>query len=253
MTYAKTNDRFANLNFEGFRQLAQDPTLTPHERVGFPDSYRAGKEGDIFADILRKLPNLSRTQQTVVDIGIGCSGVASRMIELCRAQQHRLYAVDSSEMLTHLPDNEAIVKLPTYFPTECRDWIGRQAGKVDVLLCYSVFHYVFAEGNPYDFLDAVCTLLAPGGECLIGDIPNQSQRKRFFSSAAGIAFHRAFMGTDDLPPVTFNRLEPGQIDDAVLASIVLRCRAAGFHAYWLPQDRSLPMENRREDLVIRRP
>src|SRR5690606_36364104 len=96
-------------------------------------------------------------------------------------------------------------------------------------------------------------LLAPGGQALFGDIPNIAQRKRFFASATGVRFHQAFMQTDEAPEVHFNRLEPDQIDDAVLLGLMARARAAGFDAYVLPQAPELPFANRREDLLVRRP
>jgi hypothetical protein len=49
------------------------------------------------------------------------------------------------------------------------------------------------------------------------------------------------------------RIEHDQIDDAVVFALVQRARAAGFDAYVLPQDASLPMANRREDILIVRP
>ena len=61
------------------------------------------------------------------------------------------------------------------------------------------------------------------------------------------------MKTDEIPEVNFNVLEPGQIDDAVILSIIMRCREAGFNAYWLRQADDLPMANRREDILIRKP
>jgi hypothetical protein len=42
------------LNFERFRQLARNPNLSQHERIGFPDSYRQGYEKTIFEDLLAK-------------------------------------------------------------------------------------------------------------------------------------------------------------------------------------------------------
>ena len=88
---------------------------------------------------------------------------------------------------------------------------------------------------------------------LIGDIPNVSMRKRFFASGNGIKHHQDFTGTNEIPEVQFNRVEANQIDDTVIAAIVLRVRAAGYHAYILPQSSSLPMANRREDILIVRP
>ena len=105
----------------------------------------------------------------------------------------------------------------------------------------------------FGFLDRSFSLLAEGGEMLIGDIPNISKRKRFFSTQSGIKFHQHFTGTDEIPKVRFNTLEAGQMDDAAISSIIMRSRCAGFDAYWLPQADDLPMANRREDVLIRRP
>ncbi|MEM4297261.1 MAG: SAM-dependent methyltransferase, partial [Nitrososphaerota archaeon] len=124
---------------------------------------------------------------------------------------------------------------------------------INAILVYSVLHHVFTEGDVFRFLDRSLSLLADGGEMLIGDIPNISKRKRFFSSQAGIRYHQAFTGTSEVPEVRFNTLEPGLIDDAVILSIILRCRLSGFDAYLLPQPDELPMSNRREDILIRRP
>jgi len=88
---------------------------------------------------------------------------------------------------------------------------------------------------------------------LIGDIPNVSKRKRFFSSPAGIKFHQEFTGTQELPEVVFNQVEPSRIDDAVVLSLLLRARNAGFDSYVVAQAEDLPMANRREDILIRKP
>jgi hypothetical protein len=128
--------------------------------------------------------------------------------------------------------------------------INRYLGKVDIILVYSVLQYVFLEGNVWDFFDKALTLLAPGGQLLIGDIPNISKRKRFFSSENGKAFHKKLIGFDESPIVEFNRIEEHQIDDSVLISLLLRARFQGFNSYLLPQNLNLPMANRREDLLI---
>ena len=246
-------NRFAGLKYEDFKALAKDQSLSRYEKIGFPDSYREGKEEAIFADIKRKLTGLDQRGRTVLDIGPGCSGLAFMLIDHCRRQGHKLLLVDSQEMLDHLPDEPFITKVPARFPDECR-WLTEQhAGRVDALLCYSVLHYIFAEGNLFDFLDSALALLAHGGQMLLGDIPNLSKRRRFFSSPAGIQFHRDFTGTNETPSVEFNTLESGQIDDAVITSILMRSQASGFDAYCLPQPDELPMANRRDDILIRRP
>lgn len=243
--------RFAALTFADFRRMALDQSLSPNERVGFPDAYRDGKEELILSDIVAKLPALQDRTKTVIDIGPGCSGLPRLLIDLCERQGHTLVLVDSAEMLSQLPDPPFVRKRPGLFPVEesAAEWVR----KADAIVVYSVLHYVFAEGNVWAFLDQLLELLAPGGAVLIGDIPNVSKRKRFFASDTGRRFHREFMQTEDDPEVAFNIVESGRIDDAVVLGLATRARLGGFDAYVLPQQDDLPMANRREDVVIMRP
>jgi len=252
-TELKRMQRFKNLSYDSFRQLAVDPSLSPSERIGFPDEYRVGHEEAILQDILRKLPMLSADDKRVLDIGPGCAPLARMLIELCGKRRHSVTLIDSPEMLAQLPDEPFVQKVPAYFPRDCRDLVQQLSAKVDVVLTYSVFHYVFDEHPWHDFVDSCLQMLAPGGEMLIGDIPNTSKRKRFFASEAGVRFHKQFTQTDSAPDVHFNSPEPRQIDDAVVMGVLLRCRLAGYDAYILPQNDGLPMANRREDILIRRP
>ena len=246
-------ERFQNLSFADFKELAKNETLSPHEKIGNPDSYRAGKESEIFDDIKLKVPNLIKNNQIVVDIGPGCGALALLLIEHCIANKNTLILIDSAEMLEQLPNEKTIIKIPAYYPDECQQLFKEYSQKVNVVLTYSVLHYVFKEGNLFRFLDSTLSLLSDEGEFLIGDIPNISKRKRFFSSSTGIKFHQKFMKTEEKPKVAFNCSDPGEIDDAVLFSIAMRSRQAGFDAYLLPQSDKLPMANRREDILIRRP
>jgi hypothetical protein len=244
--------QFDNLTFEDFRRMATDAALSRHEKVGFPDSYRAGKEECIFRDILGKLPQLEQERQIVLDIGPGCSGLALRLIEHCGERGHTLILVDSAEMLAHLPEGEHVRRYAALYPN-CPQLFAEFEGRVHAILVYSVLQYIFAEGNVFDFLDRSLGLLAPGGAMLLGDIPNVSKRKRFFSSAAGVACHRQFTGRDETPMVVFNRIEAAKIDDSVILALLMRCRSAGYDAYIVPQGPELPIANRREDLLIIRP
>lgn len=244
--------QYDNLTFEDFRRMAADSSLSPYEKIGFPNSYRAGKEEFIFRDILEKLPQLGQERQIVLDIGPGCSGLAHLLLDHCGEKKHTLLLVDSQEMLDQLPERVYVRKYPALYP-KCPELFAEFASRVQVLLIYSVLHYIFDEGNLFDFLDRSLSLLAPGGAMLLGDIPNVSKRKRFFSSTAGLVFHQHFTGRDETPSVVFNRVEVGKIDDAVLIAILLRCRLAGFDAYVLPQRPDLPMANRREDVLVLRP
>lgn len=245
-------NRFAGLGFEDFRKLARDETLSKYERIGFPDSYRSGKEELIFQDIKSKLSLLDGEGMTVLDIGPGCSDLPGMLMNHCQSRKHRLFMVDAPEMLERLPDNPCAEKVAAFYP-DCPPLLDKLAGNVDVIICYSVLHYIFVDTSIFRFLDASLALLAPGGQMLIGDIPNISKRKRFFASETGVRFHQEFMNTTEIPEPAFNRIEHGNIDDAVVFSLLQRARAQGFDAYVLPQGPDLPMANRREDILITRP
>jgi hypothetical protein len=254
LAMARIDDRrFAELTFEEFRRLASDPALSAYEKIGFPDNYREGYEPAIYADIASKLPTLEqRREQIVLDIGPGCSDLPTMIRERCEQQDHTLLLVDSEEMLAHHPDTGHIRKFSGRFP-DCPALLEEFAGRVNAILAYSVLHYVFPDGSVYGFIDEAMGLLAHGGWMLIGDIPNVSKRRRFFSSPAGREFHRAFTGSDEDPDVTWSGIERATIDDAVVLGLVARARGAGFDAHVIPQAEALPMANRREDLLIYRP
>jgi len=244
--------RFAKLGFDDFRQMASDDSLSRYEKIGFPDEYRKEKEQLIFDDIKDKLSALNENNKIIFDIGPGCSDLAHYLIEHCAQHQHELILADSEEMLKLLPDGDCVRKEAVYFPN-CPELLEELQGKVDAIICYSVFHYVFEESNTWNFLDRSLALLAPGGCFLIGDIPNVSKRKRFFASETGIQHHKEFMQTSEEPIVNFNQIEPDTIDDSVIMALITRARLAGFDAYVVPQADGLPMANRREDILIIRP
>jgi hypothetical protein len=124
----------------------------------------------------------------------------------------------------------------------------------DAIICYSVLQYVFIEAPLFQFLDCALRLLRPGGGAmLIGDIPNASMRRRFLASAAGAVFHRSYTGRDEDPELDFNRAVDGLIDDSVIAALLARARAGGVDAWVMPQPPDLPLANRREDILLRRP
>jgi 2-polyprenyl-3-methyl-5-hydroxy-6-metoxy-1,4-benzoquinol methylase len=245
--------RMASLRYEDFKTLASEEGLSPHERIGFPDAYRDGQEEAILADLRSKASNLGVPASTIVDIGCGCGVLAQRLIDYCSEMTHRLVIVDSAQVLARLPDPPHVCKVAGRFPQETSSALAELCGRADVVIAYSVLHYIVLDSNPFDFLDQALALLAPGGELLVGDVPNVSMRRRFFSSDAGKTFHRSFTGTDTDPDVVFNTLEPDKIDDSVVLGLVMRARSAGFDAYVMRQRQDLPMANRREDLLVRRP
>jgi hypothetical protein len=245
--------KFDDITYEAFRRRATDPGLSLHEKVGFPDGYREGKESLILDDIGSKLTHLSLREQVVVDVGAGCGELTRRFMERCEEQAHRLIQVDSPEMLALLPKAPHVERVPGRFPDDCAELLEELRGRAHCVLAYGVLSSVFVESNVFEFVDRSLELLAEGGQLLLADLPNLSKRKRFFSSEAGVRFHQQFMDTSERPDVAFNVLEPGAFDDAVVLAIVSRCRSAGFDAYVVPQRDGLPFANRREDILVARP
>ncbi len=245
-------DQFQNpFRFEDFIPLATDKGLSKYQKIGFPDEYRQGKETCIFEDIMHKLDfDLEKKGQIFLDIGPGCSDLPLMIQDLCEKTDTNLLLVDMKEMLDQLPDKSFVIKYEGFFPDGVPELINTKQNSIDYIVAYSNLHSIFYDKCIFKFIDAALSLLKPGGKMLIGDIPNFSKRKRFFSSETGIAFHKDFMKTDTPPVVNHYQLEPSQIDDAVVMGIIQRYRGFGFDTYLLPQNAKLPMHNRREDILI---
>ena len=243
--------RFSRLSFESFKSMANDDSLSKYQKIGFPDSYREGKEHVIFYDILSKLDvDPDKENATLLDIGPGCTDVPTMILDFCAEHDYHVLLADCEEMLAKLPDGENITKFSGYFPDECGSLLNDYQNKVDYIICYSVLHAAFYHTCIFNFVDSAVSLLKPGGKMLLGDLPNVSKRKRFFSTDAGVEFHQAFTNSKSLPEVNHLKLEPFQIDDGIIFSILQRYRNFGFETYLLPQAKELPMSNRREDILI---
>ncbi len=242
--------RFSNLTFEDFKNQAKDPSLSPYEKIGFPDSFREGKEQKIFLDILAKATNLATSNVKVLDIGPGCSDLPKLMLKNADSLTQTVTLIDSIEMLDLLPDGSNITKIDGMFP-DCKSKLDD--AKFHVIICYSVIQYIFASKNIFAFLEALIAALEPGGQALIGDIPNLSKRRRFLQSENGKKFHRAYMETDNDPKIEAFPQQIDGIDDTVIRALVDRANFMGCDAYQLPQNPELPMSNRRDDLLIIKP
>jgi cyclopropane fatty-acyl-phospholipid synthase-like methyltransferase len=240
--------------FEGFKNLASRSDISKFEKIGFPDSYRDGHEFAICEDIVEKLRLRVKKGQEFLDIGSGCSDLPSHLLRIAQENNHSLTLLDSEEMHQNLSMavRSGTKQVNAEFPY-CPDFIYEHENKFDSILCYSVIQYPFLESSVIKFLDSMLVLLKPSGRLLIGDIPNLSMKKRFLNSSAGKAFHEQYFGQNSQVDTDFNTISFNKMDDSVVIGLILRARAAGFHAYLVPQSDDLPLSNRREDILIVNP
>ncbi|HEV8511732.1 MAG TPA: class I SAM-dependent methyltransferase [Cyclobacteriaceae bacterium] len=239
-------DRFRNLRFEDFGRMASDQSLKPFEKIGFPSKFREGFDKTILEDIKQKV-NWDLTN-SLVDIGCGCGDLTKLLIAESGQNGKQVLLVDSTEVLDQLENQPHVSKVAGRFPDNQEE--VRRNGLVDVVICYSVFHYVFLEGNALDFIDSALSLLKVGGRFLVGDIPNVTKRNRFLLTPEGEAFHKDLMQTQDKPTVSHFDLEPGKIDDGFIMGLLSRYRNFGVETYLLPQPSTLPLSNSREDILF---
>ena len=128
--------------------MAQDQSLSIYEKIGFPNSYREGKESAIFADIVRKLPALDSSGKiAVLDIGLVAANCRECCIRKCAERGHALLLVDSPEMFELVNSSSYSATFPGRFPGDCKRLIRKYAGRIDAILTYSVLHYVFRGGE----------------------------------------------------------------------------------------------------------
>jgi hypothetical protein len=243
---------YDSLTYESMRQLALDDSVGDSERVGFPSAYREGREECIVEDIAGKLTNMEREGQTFIEVGSGYSQLTQQIISRLSRKNTRMIFSDSEEMLSLIPRHPLIDLVPGPFPANWNE-MSRWEGSADMVLCYSVTQMVCKAGNVLEFADRLAMLLRSGGQLLIGDLPNDSKRARFFSSEEGRRFHREFAARHHLQgemPRSFLHPEPGSLDDAFVISFLTRFRSQGYEAYVMPQHPNLPFANRREDILI---
>jgi hypothetical protein len=244
-------DYLSASSFEDFQLLAKNNSLSKFEKIGFPDKLRKGYERFIFQDILSKVSNLSKKNKSILDIGAGCSDLPNVFIKHSKKLHQKLYFIDSEEMLSQLPDFVFLKKIYGKFP----DVLNGDKFKYsfDVIILYSVVQYLFNEKGFYKNLNLLFSKLNPGGQIIIGDIPNSSMRKRFFLSNNGLLFHKAQYPKKKIPKFLFDDIDKSLMNDTHVFKILQKARSFGYHAWVVSQDSRLPFYNRREDIIIERP
>jgi 2-polyprenyl-3-methyl-5-hydroxy-6-metoxy-1,4-benzoquinol methylase len=239
-----SNDGFSH--YQKRAELTNDPTL-----IAGRYSFQREAERRIGPDVQRKL-ELCPTDR-LLDIGGGPGNLAIPLSFLV----HEVWVIDNPkaiEVLASRAGNMGNVRLIA---------ASFEEAKVDVtfekILIYSVIQYLPDVQAIQSFLLKAVGLLKPGGRLLIGDLPNTSRKGRFMASrqAAQVddSWNRsmsnesateAFQKLGGLPANTTGT----NIDDEVIAGLILFLRSLGFEAYLVPQPEDLPFGLTREDILV---
>jgi 2-polyprenyl-3-methyl-5-hydroxy-6-metoxy-1,4-benzoquinol methylase len=236
--------------FDNFKSRAKDNSLSKWEKIGFPDSYRKGREVEIFNDINLKL-SLDKGDVRILDIGCGCGDLVNILALHSIEKKNQLDLVDSLEMLENIDskefkNNSTIRMIPGRFPEEMTSFVDNSKNKYDAIIVYSVIQYVFLESSIFWFIHCCLKMLKSGGKLLIGDIPNNSMRERFLRTTEGSNFINENKESNSI--IHHENFE--RMDDSVVLAILARFRSFDCETYVLPQSSLLPFSNRREDILI---
>lgn len=221
-----------------------------------PDIEKAGRlpvqrdaEKLIAGDVMQKLA--VGPQDRVLDIGCG-PGLLAVPIAFAAASVVVIdhpSVVDDLMRRFRLPNIRAI---PGEFMSAT---IGERFDKIVV---YSVLHCLESDDAVLAFCRKAIGLLAPGGRCLFGDIPNVDKKRRFLATAAGRAFDTEWKSSAaptsaSKGPALETDHELVTIGDALIQQIFAEARTLGCESYVLPQTPALPFGHTREDMLVCRP
>jgi hypothetical protein len=221
------------------RRAAATEAEDPAWRIGFDARFRAGFEQGIVRDVAAKLdlamPAVPASGHYLVDIGAGSGLLTDALSDWAAAAGLDHVVVDAPEMLDHLTVRPGRSHVAGRFP-DCAEDIAAAAPEARFFLAYSVLQYVLRDGLLDPFVDALLALMTPGSVAMLGDVPNRDTRQR----QRGGRPEEQPSGDD-------------AAHDVHVLRVLTRARAAGVHAYVLPQPRVLALALHREDILLVRP
>ncbi len=251
-----------------FSKLAGNSQLTLTEVSGrHKDAVES--ENYIVLDIIEKLQikhcELNREHCHLLDLGAGVSNIALGLIEHFQGEMTFVDNADVIQKLkslvlkknVHTDGRHQFNFVEGYFPNTPKIF----ERKYQKILLYSMIQYT---DTPLELVDQALGLLDDNGIMLIGDIPNVNKKGRFLSSEFGTQFHCDYTKTPLPKSKTLyeNQFEflfhNGanhylEINDQFIFDVLRLSRLRGFDAYVMPQPKTLPFSQTREDILIYAP
>ena len=217
--------------------------------------YQEEEEKNIISDIIKKLD--IRPQDVCMDIGCGTGNVLIHLLPLVKS----ITGIDHPKCLEKLKERTTGIGNIYLIPGNFLDIDIKN--RFDKIIVYSVLQCLEEEKEVFDFIEKALLLLNPGGKLLLGDIPNVSKQKRFFSTEKGKRYQRKWNkkrmqlrgktkveSISDLLQDVEKDTKYVTLDDDLVLSVLDRVRKKGMDAYVLPHPDQLPFAGSREDILI---
>ena len=239
------------ISFDNYGKRAQ--ILNNYTSISGRYTFQKEAEKYILWDIIEKL--IIKPDDTCLDIGCGVGNILIPLSFLVKK-------------ITGIDHNLVIEKLKTRF-TDSIDIEVISGNFLDLdlkntytkIIVYSVLHCLEDENEVIKFIDKTISLLPPDGKVLFGDIPNESKKERFLSTAYGSNFLKEWSKvlqkhkeTHHSEILNLQKLEDDnklvKFNDEFVLKIVSFLRNKGYHAYIIPQSPGLPFYYTREDILV---
>ncbi|MBF0558382.1 MAG: methyltransferase domain-containing protein [Nitrospirae bacterium] len=236
----------SRVSFENYGKLAQ--TLEDDTIISGRYKIQAEAEKYVVKDILNKLD--LQPADSVLEIGCGTGNLLIPISFFVS----EISGIDHEACLKRLEERFPKGKNISLIPGNFLD--VSLSKKYDIILCYSVLHYLSGRDEVFTFIDKALEYLAPGGKALFGDVPNISAKTRFVDSAEGKRFVKEWevvaKGQGEAGIAVPSDESTVHFDDDLVTDIIKIFRKKGYHTYILPQSPKLPFGNTREDILIKK-
>lgn len=228
------------MEYRDFLKLAKDNKLPNELKMGFKENQRTPYIHFIVNDIYKKLKKKIKSKDLAfLDIGCGDGKITKLLIDKFKIKNY--FVNDNFFFLNQIKWCNQNKKISGNFLKISK----KIRKKFDLLLCYSVIHYI-KKKNIKTFLSSLIKLLNKNGILFLGDIPDKKLILKFLKSKKGILYHKKYYNHKldiDLVLKNKNIIEHQEIIDFLYKNKRIKFR-------FFAQDKKLHYTKFRKDLII---